>query len=123
MGYVDHLTVTLRKGRTVPRAMLMHVGWIDAFLGEEQPWPVQHPQLARRVTAHHKQNSKGKPSNGFLHSPSQVKVMANAICTLTDPSTAPCYDWRSSKSSGIFERTMPDGYIQSQSNSNMADVH
>ena len=85
VGYVNHLTVTLRKRRTVSRAMLMHVGWVDTLLGEEQPGPVQHPQLARPVTAHHKQNSKGKPSNGFLCSPSQAKVMASAIGILTDP--------------------------------------
>ena len=85
IAYVNHLTVTLRKRQTVPRAMLMHVGWCDTFLGEQQPLLVQHPQLARRVTAHHKQNGAGKPFSGFLYSPNQVKLMASAIGTLTEP--------------------------------------
>ena len=83
--YVNYLTVTLQKRRTVPRAMLMHVGWIDTFLGVEQPWPVHSPQLAKRVAAHHKQASRGKPTNGFLYSPLQVKIMAASIETLTEP--------------------------------------
>ena len=83
--YVNYLTVTLQKRRTVPRAMPMHVGWIDTFLGVEQPWPVQHPQLAKRVAAHHKQAGEGKPSNGFLYSPLQVKIIATAIGKLTEP--------------------------------------
>ena len=94
IAYVNHLTVTLRKRRTVPRAMLMHVGWCDTFLGEQQPWPVQHPQLARRVTAHHKRNSAGKPFSGFLYPPNQVKIMASAIGTLTEPIHRTMLGWR-----------------------------
>lgn len=83
--YVDHLTITLKKRRTVPRAVLMHIGWVDTFLGEEKPWPVKHAQLQRRVISHHKKNSHVKPSTGFLYKPKHVKIIANAIGSLTNP--------------------------------------
>ena len=45
--HIYHLTTTLKKKRTVPRALLEHIGWVDTFLGERQPWPVKSEQVIR----------------------------------------------------------------------------
>ena len=70
--YVDHLSNTLQKKRTVPRAVMQHIGWVDAFLGEVPPWPVKHGQIQRRVSSHHKRKSQGKPATGFLYTPKET---------------------------------------------------
>jgi hypothetical protein len=68
--------------------MLSHIGWVDVFLGTDQPWPVKSQQVQRRVTAHHKKLSHAKPSNSFLYEPRHIKTIAHAIGKLTEPSQA-----------------------------------